>query len=102
MALIHNQEHNCRCPPQGGWLTLKKAPFSLLEGAAAVVTHDQLPMSVEPCLSVVSYHIPPASHSPACHRMALTIHSRFIYLFYVYEYTVAVQMVVSHHVIAGN
>jgi hypothetical protein len=26
----------------------------------------------------------------------------FIYLFYVYEYTVAVQMVVSHHVVAGN
>jgi hypothetical protein len=25
-----------------------------------------------------------------------------IYLFYVYEYTVAVQMVVSHHVVAGN
>jgi hypothetical protein len=25
-----------------------------------------------------------------------------IYLFYVYEYTVAVQMVVSHHVIVGN
>jgi hypothetical protein len=28
--------------------------------------------------------------------------SRFIYLFYVYEYTVAVQMVMSHHVVAGN
>jgi hypothetical protein len=27
---------------------------------------------------------------------------RFIYLFYVYGYTVAVQMVVSHHVVAGN
>jgi hypothetical protein len=26
----------------------------------------------------------------------------FIYLFYVYEYTVAVQMVVSHHVVVGN
>jgi hypothetical protein len=26
----------------------------------------------------------------------------FIYLFYVYEYTVAVQMVVSHHVVAEN
>jgi hypothetical protein len=25
-----------------------------------------------------------------------------IYLFYVYECTVAVQMVVSHHVVAGN
>jgi hypothetical protein len=25
-----------------------------------------------------------------------------IYLFYVYEYTVAVQMVLSHHVVAGN
>jgi hypothetical protein len=25
----------------------------------------------------------------------------FIYSFYVYEYTVAVQMVVSHHVVAG-
>jgi hypothetical protein len=25
-----------------------------------------------------------------------------IYLFYVYEYTVAIQMVVSHHVVAGN
>jgi hypothetical protein len=25
-----------------------------------------------------------------------------IYLFYVYEYTIAVQMVVSHHVVAGN
>jgi hypothetical protein len=27
---------------------------------------------------------------------------RFIYLFYVYEYTVAVQMVVSLHVVVGN
>ena len=27
---------------------------------------------------------------------------RFIYLFYVYEYTIAVQMVVSHHMVAGN
>ena len=27
---------------------------------------------------------------------------RFICLFYVYEYTVAVEMVVSHHVVAGN
>ena len=27
---------------------------------------------------------------------------RFIYLFYVCEYTVAVQMVVSHHVVAGK
>jgi hypothetical protein len=27
---------------------------------------------------------------------------RFIHLFYVYEYTVAVQMVVSLHVVAGN
>jgi hypothetical protein len=27
---------------------------------------------------------------------------RFINLFYVYEYTVAVQMVVRHHVVAGN
>jgi hypothetical protein len=27
---------------------------------------------------------------------------RFVYLFYVYGYTVAVQMVVSHHVVAGN
>jgi hypothetical protein len=26
----------------------------------------------------------------------------FLNLFYTYEYTVAVQMVVSHHVIAGN
>jgi hypothetical protein len=26
----------------------------------------------------------------------------FIYLFYVYEYTIVVQMVVSHHVVAGN
>ena len=26
----------------------------------------------------------------------------FIYLFNVYEYTVAVVMVVSHHVVAGN
>jgi hypothetical protein len=26
---------------------------------------------------------------------------RFIYLFYVYEYTVAIQMFVSHHVVAG-
>jgi hypothetical protein len=25
-----------------------------------------------------------------------------MYLFYLYEYTVAVQMVVSHHVVAGN
>ena len=29
-------------------------------------------------------------------------HLRFIYLFYVYEYTVAVQMVVSLHVVVGN
>ena len=27
---------------------------------------------------------------------------RFIYLSYVYEYTVAVEMVGSHHVVAGN
>jgi hypothetical protein len=27
---------------------------------------------------------------------------RFTYLFYVYEYTLAVQMIVSHHVAAGN
>jgi hypothetical protein len=27
---------------------------------------------------------------------------RFIYLLYVCEYTVAVQMVVSHHVVAGT
>jgi hypothetical protein len=27
---------------------------------------------------------------------------RFIYLFYVYEYTVAEQMVVSLHVVVGN
>jgi hypothetical protein len=27
---------------------------------------------------------------------------RFMYLFYVYEYTVAVQMVVSLHVVVGN
>jgi hypothetical protein len=27
---------------------------------------------------------------------------RFIYIFYVYEYTVAVQMVVSLHVVTGN
>ena len=26
----------------------------------------------------------------------------FIYLFYVYEYTIAIQMVVSLHVVAGN
>jgi hypothetical protein len=25
----------------------------------------------------------------------------YLFLFYVYEYTVAVQMVVSHHVVAG-
>ena len=27
---------------------------------------------------------------------------RFTYLFYVFEYTVAVQVVVNHHVVAGN
>jgi hypothetical protein len=27
---------------------------------------------------------------------------RFIYLFYVYEYIVAIQMVVSPHVVVGN
>jgi hypothetical protein len=26
----------------------------------------------------------------------------YLFIFYVYEYTVAVQMVVSHHVVAGN
>ena len=26
----------------------------------------------------------------------------FVYLFYVYEYTIAVLMVVSHHVVAGT
>jgi hypothetical protein len=27
---------------------------------------------------------------------------RFVYLFYVCEYTVAAQVVMSHHVVAGN
>jgi hypothetical protein len=33
---------------------------------------------------------------------SLFFKKRFIYLFYVYEYTVAVLMVVSHHVVAGD
>jgi hypothetical protein len=31
----------------------------------------------------------------------LSFFLRLIYLFYVYEYTVAVQMVVSHQIVAG-
>jgi hypothetical protein len=34
--------------------------------------------------------------------LSLSFLKRFIYLFYVYEYIVAVRMVVSHHVVAGN
>lgn len=56
---------------------------------------------------------PPASASQCWHSRNIPPHFWlqisvffffliFIYLFYVREYTVAVQMVMNHHVIAGN
>jgi hypothetical protein len=36
------------------------------------------------------------------HHLMFFFFYRFIYLFYVYEYTVAALVVVSHHVVAGN
>ena len=51
---------------------------------------------------IVSCHVGAESRSSAGAARVLFFFLRFTYLFYVCEYTVAIQMVVSLHVVVGN